>query len=341
MAKNNEVRMREMNRYFLVGLAAFFFFLPACTTTYQADNHLNTKFSLPTPADDETNVFVIRGNEALGRSRGVWIGLNDKVIGVLENRSHFMVKMPAGINTINAVMALEGFAYTPVDNRRGETVFLVLNFNDKTFSEVNSDLGKTMVMTTAPFVVSKAPRPNTGYDEGILNPGRILSDLMVDGHEKLEPDANSAVVTFMRAGKLLPRKAFDLWDEVGYVGSLCSGEYLQVRTAPGRHVYIAKSGPYEVLKADLAAGKHYYVDLNLAMAMDQAHVELTPLDPKNDRLKVMAESWLKLRLFNDAALGRESVSKRLADGNRYLSAMRDKIAKNKISASELSADQGK
>ena len=79
-------------------------------------------------------------------------------------------------------------------------------------------------------------------------------------------DESTALVTFVRTSYLLGDAVeFDLWYGETYIGELSSGTLLQYKVPPGEHIFMAmgRTGKtWTFMKADLAAGKEYFVKAN-------------------------------------------------------------------------------
>lgn len=311
-----------------------------CCTTAHADKKVEP-FTPPAVANDETNVYVIRESAFFGAARGAWIAANDKVVADLSNGSHVLIKLKAGLNNVHGVQGLAGFGFAQVDNRPGETVYLHLIYAQGKMEEVTADVAGPMIAKTKEVQQLDDDRPNTAYDDVTINPSMLGFPIMKTADGSLEPDENSAVITFIRPGALIKDIPFDVWDETGYVGSVKGGNYFDIRVAPGKHVYIGKSEHYAVLKADVAAGKHYYVEFEVDMGWNQAHVKIVPLELKKDSAKINGIKKLTATTVDAAVLESASVKPRIERGNDYLKDARQKIADDKLPLRELSSDQGR
>ncbi len=77
-------------------------------------------------------------------------------------------------------------------------------------------------------------------------------------------DANTSMVNFVRPSIFLGDGLdYDLWDGDKFIGALGSGTIVQYKTSPGLHVFMAKGSHWAYVKADLAAGKQYFIKLNV------------------------------------------------------------------------------
>lgn len=312
-----------------------------CCATVDAADKKSEPFVPPPVASDETNVYIIRESAFFGAARGAWIAANDKVVADLSNGSHVLIKLKAGLNNVHGVQGLAGFGFAQVDNRPGETVYLHLIYIQGKMEEVTADVAAPMIAKTKEVPPLTEDRPNTAYDDVTINPGMLGFPIMKAADAALEPDENSAVITFIRPGNLIKDIPFDVWDETGYVGSIKGGNCFDIRVTPGQHVYIGKSEHYAVLKADVVAGKHYYVEYEVDMGWNQAHVKIVPLELKKDAAKINGIKKLTLTTVDTAVLESASVKPRIERGNEYLKDARQKIADGKLPLREMSSDQGR
>jgi hypothetical protein len=310
-----------------------------CCTTVYAEKKAEPFTPAPV-ASDETNVYVIRESAFMGGARGVWIAANDKVVADMPNGSHVLLKLKAGLNNVHGVQGLAGFAFAQVDNRPGETVYLHLIYAQGKMEEVTADVAGPMITKTKAVEPLADDRPNTAYDDVTINPSMLGFPIMKTADTSLEPDENSAVITFIRPGNLIKDVPFDVWDESGYVGSIKGGYYFDIRVTPGRHVYIGKSEHYAVLNADVAAGKHYYVEYEVDMGWNQAHVKIVPLDLTKDAAKIKGIKKLTATTIDAEVLDSASVKPRIERGNEYLKDARQKIADGKLPSREMLPNQG-
>jgi hypothetical protein len=298
-------------------------------------------FAPPAVAKDETNVFVIRESGFKGATRGVWIAANKNVVADLPSDSHVLIKLKSGMNVIHAVQELKGFGYFPVDNRPGETVYLNLLYKKGEMKEVSAAEAMPLIKKTEQVELLPEVRPNTALDDITINPGKLGLNIMEATDAALEPNDRSAVITFLRVENVFKDHRYDVWSDTGYVGSLIGGQYLNVRVTPGTHTFLSKAQNYSVLKADVAAGKHYYVEMVGDMLMFQQLVKLLPVDPDKDAKKIKALKKLTHLALNSSTLETDIVKPRIQAGYAFLADVRQKIAEGKVAMRELLPTQGR
>ncbi|KAB7619607.1 hypothetical protein [Alkalilimnicola sp. S0819] len=259
-----------------------------CATTYQVDPKLVADFEPEMqPADDETLIYLIRQDNFQGGARAVWVALDEEVVGKVGSGEYTVFKTKADVHTVNLVQQRVGFGYQPVDDRAGKTVFLYFAIPEG-MSEVDADLGKSMVMQTRRAADYTDSAPNQGHDNGLLNPGRLGLETMVEADSSLEPDADSAVLTVFRDKDLIGQIPFGIWHESGWLGDLHGQQYTQTRLEPGTHRFLALGESYAALEAELEAGKEYFIQLHVGMGWNEADLDLNPIDGANERKRLQS-----------------------------------------------------
>ena len=307
----------------------------------QAADNLRTSFTPPAVASDETNVVVIRESSFSGATRGVWIAANNNVVAELSGGTHVLIKLKSGLNIVHGVQELKGFGFVAVDNRPGETVYLNLQYKKGEMTEISADAALPLINKTQQVELLAEVRPNTALDDITLNPSKLGFSMMEAATSPLEPDDRSAVITFLRYENVFKDHRYDVWDDTGYLGTLVGNQYFSVRVTPGAHTFIAKAQNYAVLKADVAVGKHYYVEMVPDMLGFQPLVRLLPVDPDKDGKKIKGIRKLTQLALNASALEAPAVKPRIQAGSALLVGVRKKIAEGKSPAQELNATQGR
>lgn len=316
--------------------------LTGCKTTYKVDQTLVQQFKAEQPQADKTHVYLIRGNNFQGGARGAWVAVNDKVVADLSNGSHTLLKLDSGINSVHFVQGLAGFGYARVDNRPGETVFLSIDYTTGQTTELNYELGASMVMQTKYAKDLAAPRKNDAYDNLLANPSVLGFDVMVDGDTPIKPDSEHAVINFYRMETLIGQVPFDIWNENGFVASTKAGEYFQLKVKPGKHKYIALSERYAVLDANVEAGKEYFVEFDVDMGWNQAHVQILPMDAVKDQ-KTLAkwQSKAKLKVVNLETVNSPEFAARVEMAKAYLTPKFQAASTGELAQRELKPENGK
>jgi len=115
-------------------------------------------------------------------------------------------------------------------------------------------------------------------------------NVMIPATATPEPDASSAVVTFMRPSSFAFAIKFGMWDGEELVGVLSAKSKISITVAPGEHVFLGRAENWAVVKANLEAGKHYYVLVRPRMGLAKAGVIMDPV--KADTTEAQLTEWL-------------------------------------------------
>ena len=71
------------------------------------------------------------------------------------------------------------------------------------------------------------------------------------------PDANHAVVTFMRPSSFGGAIQFGIWDGENFVGILSAGSSIQYLAEPGEHLFLGRAENWSYVSAKLVGVKNY------------------------------------------------------------------------------------
>lgn len=110
------------------------------------------------------------------------------------------------------------------------------------------------------------------------------SSLMMDVEPLGEPPADEAIVTFLRPSIVGGAIRFGLWDGENLIGVSTSGSLIEYKTKPGEHLFLARSENWSLVKANLAAGKKYYVMVRPQFGIIKWRVHLDPATKPNMEL---------------------------------------------------------
>ena len=97
-----------------------------------------------------------------------------------------------------------------------------------------------------------------------------------------------------------------VWNEDGFVGTLGADEAVSIAVQPGTHFFLAGNTGTSLLKADVEAGKRYYVWLDYGKMLGR--VRLTPVSLSQSR---DLQKWLKRT--TPVALNTAAVTNRIRD----------------------------
>lgn len=106
------------------------------------------------------------------------------------------------------------------------------------------------------------------------------------------PENNDVVVTFIRPSVFGGAIKFGLWDSENFIGILTAKAYVQYKTHPGEHLFIARAENWSYVKADLAPGKQYFILAKVAMGAWKARVVLDPANKNDNISQAQIDNWL-------------------------------------------------
>ena len=82
---------------------------------------------------------------------------------------------------------------------------------------------------------------------------------------------SSTLTSFGSSGQSITPVEFDIWEKDRFIGALSKKTYFQYVTDPGEHLFIARGGNWSFVKANLDAGKRYYIFVNLYPSFMRRH----------------------------------------------------------------------
>jgi hypothetical protein len=242
------------------------------------------------PGPDEMMVYFIRESNLYRAARHVWVACNETALASLSSGGYCYFKVKSGPNIINVVQDTIPLGYYLLKFSPGETVFLAFSYSKRTTIRVTQDDGKKLVMKYKNDPLVNNSNGNDGYDIGLMNPGLFCTDLLKPTEEIISPDAENAVITFIRPGNFWKQSLFGLWSPQEYLGTLKGQTYFQVKVKPGKHIFFGKAEHYSVLEAEVEAGKNYYVEFNTRIGWNYAHIQLLPVKRETDDKTL--QDWL-------------------------------------------------
>ena len=217
------------------------------------------------------------------------LGLTTRLSRTFAPGQYSYFKTDDGINTMNLEQQVP-FGYYRLDNRPGETLYLYFEMTSGKLSELAQDIGMTAVMKSKEAKKLDTPKPNKGYVAELMNPGFMDLYLMKEATTAIQPAPDKATIVFIRPQSFAKEMAFGIWGGDQFLGNLKGQTYFQINTPPGEHYFLAKSENFSVLKADVEAGKTYYVKVAGSIGWSQAHIKLLPVT--NETAKGELKKWL-------------------------------------------------
>lgn len=100
------------------------------------------------------------------------------------------------------------------------------------------------------------------------------------------------VVTFMYPHSHGVAGSFDLWEGASFLGVVSPGDMLQVESAPGVRMYMAKATNWSIVEATLEAGNNYYLLLRPGVGTEKTYVTIDPIDQSDEEMASNLPGWL-------------------------------------------------
>jgi len=107
----------------------------------------------------------------------------------------------------------------------------------------------------------------------------------------VEPGGDYAVINIMRPSSMASAISFGIWDRDTFVGVLLRKSIIQYKASPGEHLIMARSENWSAVRANVEAGKNYYILASPRMGAWKARVALTTLQPDDKRVN----KWMRVR----------------------------------------------
>ena len=104
--------------------------------------------------------------------------------------------------------------------------------------------------------------------------------------------ADKALITFVRAKSYGGGSEFIVWDSEEFVGVLVGGQYIQREVAPGEHMFIIHAQNWAYIKANLEAGKKYYVVVNTSIGFTHAVAIPVPITKETKYGQAEIDQWM-------------------------------------------------
>jgi hypothetical protein len=98
----------------------------------------------------------------------------------------------------------------------------------------------------------------------------------------------SSTVTFTGFGSLTAGSKFQVWDNDTWLGLIGSKSYIVYYASPGTHYFMLRGENWDIVRANLRAGRTYYLKTTDTPGFTGARVVVEPVDPKNPDL----QKWL-------------------------------------------------
>jgi len=186
---------------------------------------------LESVSEYETVIYVFREKLDVWRSLVMNVGCNDKIVGSLKSGTfcRFPVKADEDqLITISSSKFL--FNGMSINCPLGKPCYLFFTFRNKKsyLTKLSAERAEELQQEYAYTVIERKGEPNPVYrdwhDIILVNPD-ISADLniMKETHKRMAPDADHAVVTFLRASRVFHNVKAGIWSENDFLGSLRGG----------------------------------------------------------------------------------------------------------------------
>jgi len=118
------------------------------------------------------------------------------------------------------------------------------------------------------------------------------SSLMMQTQRIQQPEDQYALVTFIRPSVFGGAIQFGLWDSENLIGILSAKSYVQYLVEPGEHIFLGRAENWSYVKANLEAGKKYYILGKVFPGVWKARVALEPITKNSDVTDQQLKEWL-------------------------------------------------
>jgi hypothetical protein len=144
----------------------------------------------------------------------------------------------------------------------------------------------------------------------------------------LKAEADKAVVVFMRPSGFGAALAQTILDDKGrFLGDALPSSRFAVKVPSGEHTFIVWAENTGVLKANLAPGKIYFVEVSLSMGFGSASAELLAIKPSTENWAELDEWLADTDVFEpDEPRGQAYLASRQEDVDDRIKSAREKLA---------------
>ena len=117
------------------------------------------------------------------------------------------------------------------------------------------------------------------------------SSMMVKTQPVELNDKNMAMVTFLRPTIFGGAIQFGIWDGDKFVGVLSANSYIQYMTSPGQHYFLGRAENWSCIRANLEAGKRYYILGRVFPGIWKARIAFDPIRSE-DQPQSQVDEWM-------------------------------------------------
>ena len=149
-------------------------------------------------------------------------------------------------------------------------------------------------------------------------------------------DQNTALVTFVRPTSFGGAIQFGVWDSETFIGVTSANSYVQYKTSPGKHLFLARAENWSCVEADLEAGKSYFIITAVRMGVWKARVALEPVTRTGKISDKKISKWLSG--LNATAVDPAQVEKYTDDRIDHVRQAIENIRQDKAKCNTLSIE---
>lgn len=118
------------------------------------------------------------------------------------------------------------------------------------------------------------------------------SSLMMQTQRMTQIEDDYALVTFIRPSSFGGGVTFGIWDRENLIGVLTAKSYIQYLAKPGENVFLGRAENWSFVKANLEAGKHYYVLGKVFPGVWKARIAFDPINKDDEVTDEQIKEWM-------------------------------------------------
>jgi hypothetical protein len=118
------------------------------------------------------------------------------------------------------------------------------------------------------------------------------SSMMTQTETQVLDSPDQALVTFIRPSMFGGAIQFGIWDGDHFIGVLSAKSYVQYLAEPGEHLFLARAENWSYVKANLEAGKEYFIIGKVFPGVWKARVALDPVANGDGTNQADIDRWL-------------------------------------------------
>jgi len=146
--------------------------------------------------------------------------------------------------------------------------------------------------------------------------------------QSVKPVADQATVVFVRPSSFGGALKQTILDGKGqFLGDALPSSRFAVKVPPGEHTFIVWAENTNAVRAKLAAGKVYFVEVSLSMGALSARADLIPIKPGSEAWESLDEWLADTEVYEpDAAAGQAYLAERKEDVDERIKRAEEHLA---------------